>query len=65
MNPREYLIAMYSSEAAAVFLMILMWFTEPFETVLKLGFTALIAAMVSIYFHMAYVYLKAREPSHT
>mgnify|MGYP001773938143 CR=1 FL=1 len=39
MGLREYLIAMYVSEAAAAFIMIVMWLSESVESVLKLGFT--------------------------
>lgn len=58
MGLREYLIAMYVSEAAAAFIMIVMWLSE---SVLKLGLTAVIAAAITIYFHIAYIYLSGRQ----
>jgi hypothetical protein len=57
MGLREYLVAMYASEAAAAFIMVVMWLSDNAVTVLKLGFIAVIAAVISVYFHMAYVYL--------
>lgn len=61
MGLKEYLVAMYLSEAAAIFIMAVMWLSESVESVLKLGFTAVIAAAITIYFHIAYIYLSSRQ----